>query len=437
MADVVVLGAGAAGLAAARRLASTGLRVTVLEARNRLGGRIHTFHDPGWPVPVEAGAEFIHGQPDELWSAVRAAGLAAYEISGQHWHVQAGRPQPLDFAHVWDKIFSRLQNLSGPDLSFADFMQRQCPSAPADAKALATGYVEGFNAADSHAVSALWLRESDYASGQGGGGGAFRIQNGYDSVVKWLAAGIRPDTYDVRLSTIVSAIRWQHGQVQVEAVSAAGVPLEPVQAACAVITFPPGILRAPSDAPGSVRFSPDLAEKWAACASLKMGPVVKMVLRFREAFWEKGALHDLGFLHTPEGPFQVWWTTRPLRTAVLTAWAGGPAADRLAGHEEQALLARVLDALAGSFQTDRGRLASLLDAWHVFDWQGDRFARGAYSYVAVGGLDAPARLAEPVEDTLFFAGEATHDRLSGTVAGAMASGYRAADEVLRAKRRAT
>ena len=70
----------------------------------------------------------------------------------------------------------------------------------------------------------------------------------------------------------------------------------------------------------------------------------------------------------------------------------------------------------------------------MFDWQSDRFARGAYSYVAVGGLDAPARLAEPVEDTLFFAGEATHDRLSGTVAGAMASGYRAAEEVLLSHR---
>ena len=162
-----------------------------------------------------------------------------------------------------------------------------------------------------------------------------------------------------------------------------------------------------------------------------MGAVVKVVFRFREAPWDAAGLPDLAFLHTPAGPFQAWWMTRPMRTTVLTGWAGGPAAERLAGQDPTAVLARALGALADTLPADRRRLEAELEAWHVFDWLADPFSQGAYSYVPVHELKTPSALAEPVEGTLFFAGEATHDRLSGTVAGALASGYRAADEVLR------
>src|SRR5438309_5624051 len=83
--DVAIIGAGVAGLAAARRLAAAGLRVRILEARGRIGGRIHTLHDPGWPIPIEIGAEFVHGDPGETWSIIRAAKLAAYAIEENHW----------------------------------------------------------------------------------------------------------------------------------------------------------------------------------------------------------------------------------------------------------------------------------------------------------------------------------------------------------------
>lgn len=429
--DVIILGAGAAGLAAARRLTAAGRTVTVVEARDRLGGRIHTLRPAGWPVPVEAGAEFIHGLPEETWQAVRSANLVAYQVAESSFHSPHGKPQPLDFDDAWGTIFERLQKFARDDLSFAEFLKQHCSDVPPENAAHATAYVEGFNAADSRQISTKWLVASDAATGQGGDASAFRLVNGYDAIVSWLADGAAPEKCEFRLSNVVKSVHWQPGDVRIELASASGSPLEPIRAPLAIVTLPLGVLRAPPGTPGAVQFVPDLAEKWSASAALRMGPVVKLIVRFREPFWDREHLDDLGFLHAPDEPFPTWWTTHPLRTPILTAWAGGPAAEQLAGVGEREILNRALDSLSRLFGTPRARLDALLDAWHIADWPNDPFARGAYSYVGTGNPDAPRQLAQPIESTLFFAGEATHDTLSGTVAGAIATGYRAADEVLQ------
>jgi phytoene dehydrogenase-like protein len=130
VAYVVVIEAGMAGLAAARRLTAAGRRVALLEARERIGGRVRTLREPGCPVPVEAGAEFIHGMPAETWEVVRAAALAAYEVTDHHWDGSAGRPRPLDFARLWGRVRARLDPLGGADLSFADFLSRYGSDLP-------------------------------------------------------------------------------------------------------------------------------------------------------------------------------------------------------------------------------------------------------------------------------------------------------------------
>jgi monoamine oxidase len=429
-ADVIVIGAGAAGLTAARRLTGAGLRVVVLEALDRLGGRIRTLHEPEWPVPIELGPEFIHGGAAETWTIIRAASLASYEVGGEQSQSSAGRVSPLDFSPVWRDVFGRMEHFSGDDISFADFLRRDCADIPEDVKRQATGYVEGFNAADQNNVSVRWLQGSEQAVGQGS---SYRLQNGYDSVIRWLEAGIDPELAELRLNTIVSAVRWQRGRVEVEVRTPAGDAAGPFTGRAAVITLPLGVLQAPADSDGGVRFLPDVPQQRAASEKLRMGGVVKLVLRFREAFWEETGAAELSFLHTPDEPLLTWWTTRPMRAPVLTGWAGGPAADRLAGRSESELVAQALDALARSFSIGRKRLGELLAAWHTHDWSADPFYRGAYSYVAVGGFNAPLQLGTPVEETLFFAGEATEQLLNGTVAGAIASGHRAAKEVLSAR----
>src|SRR5262245_5231211 len=151
--DIAVIGAGAAGLAAARRLAGAGMRVTIVEARGRVGGRIHTLRPHGWPVPVEEGAEFIHGGPQETWSIVRDANLATCEVAESEWTTINGHPRLLEFDRSWSRIFERLETFASDELSFAEFLRSYCSDLPPAEADMATAYVEGFNAADSRLIS--------------------------------------------------------------------------------------------------------------------------------------------------------------------------------------------------------------------------------------------------------------------------------------------
>ncbi|HEX5830512.1 MAG TPA: FAD-dependent oxidoreductase [Gemmatimonadaceae bacterium] len=193
---------------------------------------------------------------------------------------------------------------------------------------------------------------------------------------------------------------------------------------------------------GEPRVEPEPPGKRAAVAGLEVGHAVRVTLRFRERFWENGAVRGrrvagdlarLGFLFASHDDLPVWWTSFPVRLPVLVGWAGGPRALRLAGEDATALARRGLHALAEVFGARRERLEELLVDAHAHDWTSDPFALGAYSYTAVGGIDASAALAAPVADTLYFAGEATTgDEEHATVHAALASGERAAGEVLAA-----
>ena len=175
-----------------------------------------------------------------------------------------------------------------------------------------------------------------------------------------------------------------------------------------------------------------------------MGAVVMVVLRFRELFWRDagdapggGAPESetprLGFLHDRSSAFPSWWSAEPVDAPVLTGWAGGPAAEALAGLAEEEVASRAVATIASLLGESRRTVAGLLEAWRMHDWQEDPFARGAYAYLAPGGVAARASFARPVGGTLFFAGEATSKEEAGTVAGAIASGRRAARELIRAR----
>ncbi len=252
------------------------------------------------------------------------------------------------------------------------------------------------------------------------------------------------DNVRVELSTVVRRIKWGDAaggggggerRVVVEAVGAEeAVPLERnlYEARQVIVTVPVGILQA-KEGPGAILFEPLLpAEKQEAIGLLRMGAVVKVILRFKEAFWEK-RIPKLDFIHSTELAFPTWWTSLPIHSTVLTGWAGGPAADAaLAAASTDAILRIAIGCLAKMFKM-KGRMieaALASDGAHVCDWKTEPLSRGAYSYAGVGGAGAAKALAKPVERLLYFAGEATHSGMSGTVAGAIASGRRAGREAL-------
>jgi monoamine oxidase len=207
--------------------------------------------------------------------------------------------------------------------------------------------------------------------------------------------------------------------------------LAPIVARAAVVTVPLGVLRARAGEPGHLRFRPTLpSAKRSAIDGLAMGAVMKLVLRFR-ALPPPLDRDDVVFVHAPRAPMPTWWKLTPIDAPVLVGWAGGPAADALARLAPEAALRRAIDALARAVRVPD--LGERVAAQRTFDWRHDPFARGAYAWVPAGAEGAPATLAEPVDETLFFAGEATNLPEIGTVHGALRSGERAARELLRTR----
>ena len=422
MADVIIIGAGVAGLAAARELAFGGLNVLILEARNRIGGRILTHRDPFLPVPVELGAEFVHGKPPVLWRLIESGRFPVVDVEGQSWCRSSGSLVPCDgLEDRTHGLLARMRRTGGTDRAFQEFLDSV--DGDAEAKAWAAAYVEGFNAARKERISVRSLIEDEEAAARIEGGHAFRVLSGYDNVPRRLCGSIDPARCELRLNTVVKAVRWRRGAVEVAARGG------PFRGARAIVTVPLGVLQA-----GDIRFDPEPETSLGAARRLAMGQVARITLRLRERFWERrGGLEDLGFLHSRDPWFPTWWTALPVRAPLLTGWAAGPAGERYRGCDESFVLEKALDAISGLLEIPRGEIESLLEAWHYHDWHADPFARGAYSWVPAGCVDARAALAEPVEETLWFAGEAVNlEGYGGTVHGAIGAGIRAARQVLEA-----
>jgi monoamine oxidase len=428
--DVLVLGAGVSGLAAAARVAQAGRTVRVLEARDRVGGRINTLRGGGWPVPVELGAEFVQGRIPEVLTLAHQAGLPVVDLNGTRWQWRAGQlTRAEDFVPRMNELLSRLPELgSDGDESFEQFVaSRYAGEALASARAQARSWVGSYDAADPNRVSVRSLVRERTAEQLIEGDRVFRLVMGYDGIPKALQARIPSDRGTVQLETIATEVHWERGAVSVEARSPVGVVRGTFSAHKLIVALPLGVLQEP----GAVHFTPPVPEKEDALRGLEMGHVVKLVLAFHERFWDRALPEDLGFLTVADEPFSALWTGYPVYAPVLIAWAGGPAADALAGLSTEQRADRALETLARLVGEPRAAIERQVVMWDSHDWAADPLARGAYSYVRVGGVAAQARLARPVENTLFFAGEATE--LAGhqaTVHGALFAGQRAADEVL-------
>lgn len=461
--DVVIIGGGVAGLAAARDLSRAGIDVILLEARPRLGGRIATIHRPDLPAPIELGAEFIHGLPEQTWRIIRAAGLTPCEVEGESWFARDGRlEQKEEFWEKVDELFSAMEKKAAEEkeISFAEFLEIYRAEGGDEAAArMATGFVEGFHAAPIERAGIKALIQASRTEEQIGGDRDFRLVNGYDTLVGALRLGIDAAHCRIMLGTVARAIRWKRGAVTIEAgpalgPAASGDPasgdrasgdpapaVTTISARRAIVTLPIGVLQAPAGAEGAVRFEPEIPEKRRAIEGIGSGSVVKILFRFRERFWEKpmpntnGESADrLGFLLSQDETMPTWWTEHPLRIPYLNGWVGGSGAMKL-WREPERIAERAIEALSRLTGVELNELRSLVEEWRVHDWVRDPYTRCAYSFLPVGGIEARRELARPVEETLYFAGEATYlEGETGTVHGAIASGERSAREIIKAER---
>jgi monoamine oxidase len=417
---VIILGAGVAGLSAAAELGRAGVDVLVLEARERVGGRVHTLRPAGGAAPVELGAEFIHGEPPSLLSLVHEAGL---EVEHELEHVledgdEAGAEDP-----EMEELFARLGE-AADDESVADFATRMLGPGSEAARRRVLGFVEGFHAGDARWVAARSL----IGAGPEQAERSSRLPGGFDGVTDSLRELAEHAGAEIVLDAPATRVDWGRGSV---AVQAGG---RPYHAGRLLVTLPLGVLHAPSGVPGALRLEPEPTRARRALEQLAMGTACRVVLRLAAPL----PVRLPGFLVGVSGDFPVWWrgleNGGPGGALQLTGWTGGPAARQLGGRRDEYVVERAIDSLATLPGLSRRDLESRLVAAYTHDWLSDPYSRGAYSYVPVGGLGASQELAKPVQDTLFFAGEALAtgpDR--GTVQGALDSGRRAARRILDAE----
>jgi monoamine oxidase len=431
--DVIVIGAGAAGLAAAGELAAAGKNVLILEARDRIGGRIWTRREAGLTAPVELGAEFIHGHAARTHALLARAGVAAVESAGSRWTLREGTLESSDdwFLQVLQAI-SATDALIRQDMSFDDFVAGPLGALPADARLAARTMAEGFDAADTSRASARAI-VSEWTGDTLGEVPQSRPAGGYASLLESLMLPLRAAGVRLQLQSPVQALHWSRGAVAVRG-RTLGTAFE-VHAPRVVVTLPLGVLQHSDAGSGAISFTPALGMKRTALGGLASGAIIKLLLRFGTPFWRSargGRYRDGLFFQARGAEIPTFWTSAPDPSALLVAWAGGPRALRLSAHETPPQMVR---AALGTLQSLFGApldAAACLQGYYYHDWQQDPYARGAYSYVLVGGEDARRALGEPVEDTLFFAGEATDtSNEAGTVTGALESGVRAAREALR------
>src|SRR5438552_8514667 len=259
-ADAIVVGAGVAGLAAAETLARGGLQVILLEARDRVGGRLWTSRTADGH-PVELGAEFIHGMPPAMFRRIAAARLRTREVTGDMWRVEDGCWSRFDrkFGEQ-EEILSKMPE-RGRDLSFAAYLKRRSPPVPAELRPYLMEYISGFHAADPKKISVHSLAQGERASEEIDGDRQFRLPGGNGALVEAMRARLPAGQVRLHLRTVVEKIAWGRGEVHVTARD--GGQKQEFRGRCAVVALPLGVLKA-----DEVEFDPPIKSKRGALRKL-------------------------------------------------------------------------------------------------------------------------------------------------------------------------
>ncbi|MEO6002018.1 MAG: NAD(P)/FAD-dependent oxidoreductase [Opitutus sp.] len=429
--DVIVLGGGVAGLEAARKLGEAGRRVLLLEGRTRLGGRVWTQALKGWPEPIELGAEFVHGGNPLMKTRVQDAAIGISPVPEQHWWVENGTRRQMP--GTWEKIDAVMKRI-GPRFrgSFADWLNGPGATVSSPDRELAETFVRGFQGAPTEEMSAHTLFEATKEEEE-----QSRLNGGYGRFIAYLADALPRDRVEVRLGQVAHRVEWRQDGVTVVAGRSQW------RAKVLLVTVPLGVLRAPAGAKGAIRFDPPLKDKERVWAAVETGEALRVIFRLRADVWQRGVMpkelrarsgRAFGFLHSKEKFFPVWWSEAP--APIIVGWTGGPAVRKLAGQSRSRIFREAKRTLARLLDCAEPSLDRLVVDQQTHDWTADPLTRGAYSFSKAGNEDVPKALARPIDDVLFFAGEATADPLElGTVHGALASGARAAKEILAGARR--
>ena len=417
--NFLVVGAGAAGLTTARELARAGKRVTIVEARDRCGGRIYPLPAEEFGYKAEGGAEFVHGAAPVTRALMREAGLSLLQRAGRRWSTRTGALLPDENSLPHAGRFYRALSEVKADLPIAEFLETHFAGPRYDRLRRAiTRTVEGYDAADPGRASTLALRDEWMSRDEGRHG---RLEEGYGALIEHLASECGRHGAAIHLGACVSAIDEARGCIFARCRDGAVF-----EADAAILAVPPPIL-------GEIALPSAARERVAAAADIGFGNVVKILLRFATKWWAdyRGRdLADLSFLLS-EATIPTWWTQYPAEHPVLTGWFAGPRTDRVSSLTDTELVEMGLASLAEIFDLPPDRIGRSLIAARAINWGNDPFARGAYSYATPETRAAQLALREPQGASIWFAGEALYAGPDmGTVEAALASGLETAQAIL-------
>ena len=426
--DTIVIGAGVAGLTAARLLTKSGRRVVVLEARDRVGGRVST--DRRFGLVTDLGASWIHGiTGNPVAAATEAFGMRAAEFTVGGYQPDsrpiayygpdgsrlsnAAEQRFIDDIHAVDAALPRVVADSDPDASYRDVTELALAGQDWDAER--TQRVREYLEHRSEEQYGIWIDDlaahgldDDVIDGD-----EVVFPDGYDRLPARLAVGL-----DIRLVHVVIRVDWSAGGITVTTEDHGTLTADTV-----VVTVPVGVLKS-----GDFVIEPPLPEPVAGSLSrLRMNAFEKVFLRFRTKFWEDGV-----YAMRQQGPESRWWhswydLTSLHDTPTLLTFAAGPAAVQTRDWSEEEIVESVLGQLRRLYGDRVERPTHV----HITDWQDDPFSHGSYAYMTVGSTTSDHDdLATPIGGVLHIAGEATWTDDPATVTAAMYSGHRSASRIL-------
>jgi monoamine oxidase len=410
---ILIIGAGAAGLMAAHRLAGEGFSVTLLEASTTPGGRMHTFSVPGFTGFVEAGAEFVHGDLPITLQLAAEAGIALIPTRYSQLKTHNdGISEPT----LWDELMKEMARLEG-DMPVAQFLATHF-SGPkyAGLRRSVQGYAEGYDLADlstasTRALFSEWSNEEDSSS--------YRVEGGYGRLVDYLAHECGRLGVKLHFGAPVKEVHWQEGRVEV--MTAGDIPFSADQL---IVTASLGAL------PGIV-FDPSVPDVMEAAAGIGYGSVIKILIEFGTSFWraeQKGG-HTLFILSRQ--PVPTWWTQSDESSNLLTGWLTGENMRRFRTLDPAGQIERCLSSLAGIFSREPESVRDAMKAFRIFDWEQQPYVHGGYSFDKVTTPGCRRLLQTPIMDTLYFAGEAIYGGTApGTVEAAFHSGVEVAKKII-------
>ncbi|HVO76100.1 MAG TPA: NAD(P)/FAD-dependent oxidoreductase [Ignavibacteriaceae bacterium] len=426
--EVIIIGGGASGLIAARELSKNKKKVMLLEGRERLGGRIHTFTPQGFSGSIEAGAEFIHGDLPITLSLLKEAGIPFYNIEGETYRVKEGRIRKSEeIVDGFSVLEERVKQLK-KDIPFSEFLEEYLKEENLkETKESAVRFIEGYDAADINKASTFALSEE---WGSEGVSSPYRIEGGYQKIIGFLYNECIKLGVKIFTSAIVKEIKLEKKNAEIMTGDGALLKSNKV-----LVTIPAGVLNSSPSGKAFIKFFPEIKDKREAFNSIGYGPVIKVFFEFKDAFWESDKdtrkVSRPGFIIT-DTLFTAWWSQLPKKIPLLTGWFAGPNVDKM-DLSNKDIIGQGISALCRIFDAEKIFVQNKIKSAFAANWKEDPFSLGAYSYATVETAASKRILNEPVENIIFFAGEAlSEDQSMGTVEAAFASGLAAAKKILEA-----